>query len=196
VFKLPDTALFGIALIKTANRGLGINFKLSLPTEIDLSQFAEFEFELNDDKYKGRLFTPIGPPPQLGEDIIVTVKKTAFHFDTAQVASCLSNFGTIAGTLEYKPIDGLQNIREDTIEVLMKLNRHIPSILPLFGKRLYTNYRGQPILCGNCFHLGHVRKECKNQRANWKDYVQSLMTSLNYPVALLGTWRSLIAIEK
>jgi len=90
VFGLPDTALFGIAIIKNPTRGIGFNYKLNLPTEIHLSKFIEFEFTLNDDVYKGRLFTPLGPPPELGEQIIITVKKTAFHLTTEQVRhSCL-----------------------------------------------------------------------------------------------------------
>lgn len=77
----------------------------------------------------------------------------------------------------------------------MKLQRHIPSILPAYGKRLYTYYRGQPILCNNCFTPGHVKRSCPNPKTNWSDHVRSVFDSRIYPSALFGTWQRILALN-
>lgn len=85
MFKLPDSLLFGIATIKSSNRGMGFNYKLNAPTEIHLSRYQEFEFKVEDNTYKGSIYIPLGPPPELGDPIIITIKKTGFHLTHDQV---------------------------------------------------------------------------------------------------------------
>jgi len=159
--------------------------------QLDLKKFIEFEFVLEESTYKGKIFIPQGPIPNLGDDIIVTIKRTAFNLTKEQVSDWLKCFGTFLGELEYKSIDGLPMFKEDTLEVLMKLNQHIPSILPAYGKRLYSQYRGQPILCSSCFVLGHVRKNCPNTRKNWEEYVKSVYATGKYAPKLFGDWKQI-----
>jgi len=108
----------------------------------------------------------------------------------------LECFGTILGTVDYKSVDGLPNLKEDNIEVLMRLNKHIPLTLPAFGKKLYSQYRGQPILCSSCFELGHLRKECSNPRRYWAEYVRAIFATKQYPSELFGSWREILHLNQ
>jgi len=155
----------------------------------------KIDFSLIKDKFKGRLFTPAGPPPKLGDEIVVTVKRTGFNLEKDQIQSCLSNFGSVKSKLKYKSIEGLPGFKEDTLEVSMTLEKHIPSILPLFGKKLFSQYKGQPILCNNCYKRGHVRKNCTAVQVNWEDYVRDILSNDQYPTNLLGTWKNILEIE-
>jgi len=89
VFKLPDLLLYGIATIKSSKRGIGFNYKLKESIEIDLSRYQEFEFKIDENVYKGGIYIPLGPPPALGDNIIVTVKRTGFHLEIPQVKKFL-----------------------------------------------------------------------------------------------------------
>jgi len=81
VFSIAEEPLFGIAIIKNPTRGIGFNFPLKKAISIYLSNYTEFEFKLNEDIYKGRLFTPTGRPRALGEDVQITVKKNCLSID-------------------------------------------------------------------------------------------------------------------
>jgi len=143
---------------------------------------------LGEDHYTGKIFLPLGPPPILGDSIIITVRRTGFGLSDHQICSWLRLFGNIVGQLKYKYHPELPTVKDDHLEVLMKLNKHIPSTLPAFGKKIIVYYRAQPIQCSKCYELGHVRKNCTASVVNWLGYVKNLR-SLNYiPDKLFGVW--------
>jgi len=94
----------------------------------------------------------------------------------------------IEGELKYKDNPVLPGVSEDSVEVLMRLRKHIPAILPAFGKRLYVRYKGQLTQCSKCLQSGHIRKNCTSATNNWVGYIQLFARSGAVPEFLLGNW--------
>ncbi len=42
--------------------------------------------------------------------------------------------------------------------------------------------------CNGCFKLGHLKWECKNEKMNWKGYVDLLRSTGNFEDVLFGSW--------
>jgi len=208
VFKINESEVFGLAEFKTEKRGVGFNFKLHQPACINLKDFEVFQFKIGDNTYTGKIFVPLGPPPQLGklifkklshsltlhslkslgDSIVVSIKKTGFHLSFNQIKNWLSLFGTLESSLVYLPHPRKPNLRQDSLEVLMKLRKHILNTLPAYGRKLFVQYRGQPVQCSGCLDSGHMRKECKNPRSNWGSYVRSIFATKKVPEEYFGTW--------
>lgn len=191
VFKLDQNLVFGVALIKTKDRGIGVNFKLKKEVSMDLEKFMKFEFVINSDKYSGRLFSDRGPPPALGETVTVTVSGFGFHLSVEQIKDWLVLFGNIDGEGVFKD-HSLAPIKMDVITFNMRLRKHIPSVLPAYGRKIQVFYHGQPKVCGSCFKLGHIRKECKNERVDWMAYVKFINQEIA-PLSILGKWGDILA---
>jgi len=45
-------------------------------------------------------------------------------------------------------------------------------------------------ICSNCYDVGHMRVSCKNQRANYLDYVTMLMNTGKFDREMFGNWAS------
>ena len=72
--------------------------------------------------------------------------------------------------------------------VKMKLDREIPQLLPMDGKRVKIFYRGIEKLCTNCFRQ-HNRAQCKDQKVPWIAYVEDFMKANgNIPKGYYGSW--------
>jgi len=147
-----------------------------------------FTFKIRGDEFSGKIFIQQGPPPILGDRIIVTISKTGFSLTADQLRNWLSLFGTIEGNLEYKHHPKLPTIKDDICEVIMKLSRHIPATLPAYGRKVQVHYRGQSIQCSKCYNLGHVRRLCTAETSNWLGYVKQLLETRNIPESYFGVW--------
>lgn len=105
-------------------------------------RFENFNFELAGDRYKGKIYIPLGPPPILGDLIIITVKRTGLSLTETEINNWLKLFGSIEGEIRYKYHPRLPTIKDDHCEVLMKLHRHIPPTIPAYGKKYKSNTEG------------------------------------------------------
>jgi len=188
VFGIELSNIDGLAFIKSDTRGPGFNFRLKRPIIVDEFKLANFNFQLGEDKYTGKFYIPLGPPPTLGDQVIVTIKRTGFALTEEQLYEWLNIFGKIEGELRYKYYSRLPTIKDDYAEVVMRMTRHIPFTLPAYGKKIQILYRGQPIQCSKCYELGHIRKECKASTNNWLGYVKSLLEKGYIPEKLFGMW--------
>jgi len=84
---------------------------------------------------------------------------------------------------------GSDGVGTDDYEIDIKLDNHIPEILPMNGKRVNITYPGQPKLCRNCLCQGHIAKECPDQeKADFLDYVARLLKSGLFREELFGSW--------
>ena len=54
--------------------------------------------------------------------------------------------------------------------VKMKLKKELPNWLPIYGKRICLEYRGNRKQCSWCFGF-HMRKYCKNEKMGLEEYV-------------------------
>ena len=78
----------------------------------------------------------------------------------------------------------------------MKMDREIPQLLPMDGKRVKIFYRGIGKLCTNCF-MPHNRTQCKNEKVLWIKYVEEFMKAHeNIPSNYYGSWSDKIGQEK
>jgi len=188
VFKIPLSAVFGIATIKSRDRGIGFNYKLKSAHDIDLAGLQSFEFRIGEDTFKGRILINLGPAPKLGDLVLVSVQRTGFSLSLDQIKKWLRVYGEIGGDLKYQTNHQIPQIFEDRLEVLMKLNKHIPSTLPAYGKKLNIRYRGQPLQCSKCLNLGHPRRACPSASSNWMGFVKTLVDSREIAVEMFGNW--------
>ena len=115
-----------------------------------------------------------------------------WHLDDDEILEWLSLFGKVESQIEYRDRDDAP-LKTDSLTVSMKLRKHIPGILPAFGRRLFVSYRGQPIQCGKCMDLGHIRSECKQDRTEWKEYVRTQFLTGYIPKNMLGDWANLLS---
>lgn len=191
VFKLDRSKVFGVALIKNKDRTLSINYRLHKPVEINTEKL-EFEFKIAGSIYKGKIVLPLGPPPKLGEPVDVSVKKTGFKLSDDEILQWLRLYGEVLGQLVYLPSTKVPNLKTDSLTVRMILKRHIPSLLPAFGRKMSVLYRGQPVLCGSCFEVGHLRAKCNKERIDWLTFVQDFMRLNIAPRNMLGRWADFV----
>jgi len=188
VFGLPKSSVFGVATNKSPGRGIGFNHKLKQPIKIVPSKLLDFTFIIGESTFTGRLLTNVGVAPSLGELIQVSIVRTGFHLTDEQISAWLSAYGTIVTGLQYRDCQDIEGWSEDNVDVLMRLTKHIPSVLPAYGKKLSIRYKGQPIMCSKCLTHGHIRKNCTNEFNNWMGYVKKFVETGTFHVSMFGSW--------
>jgi len=77
----------------------------------------------------------------------------------------------------------------DNYVVKARLEKHVPEILPIAGKRLYISYPGQLRQCRKCFEQGHQSAACTKTKVDWLDYVLMLMNSGSFKKELFDGWK-------
>lgn len=188
VFNLAVADVIGVATNKSPGRGIGFNFKLKQPFKIIPSKLQEFKFVIGDATFSGRLLTNVGVAPSLGELVQISIVRTGFHLSDEQLRSWLTPFGTLVSSLQYRDCAEIPGLIEDNVDVLMRLSKHIPSILPAFGKKLNIRYKGQPVMCSKCLTQGHIRKTCTSNANNWMGYVKRFVDSGTFHPSMFGAW--------
>jgi hypothetical protein len=83
------------------------------------------------------------------------------------------------------------NNRTGNYIVRVKLERKIPELVPIMGKRVKFFYPGIQRLCTNCFG-NHPKRVCRSQKVPWSKYVSDFITSNpQVPRHILGRWAEL-----
>jgi len=90
--------------------------------------------------------------------------------------------------IAYKDNPEVDGWCDDTLDVFMRLHKHIPSILPAFGKKLQIRYKGQPVLCSKCLNQGHIRRNCTSPANNWMGFVKYCVDSGAFSINMFGSW--------
>jgi len=152
-----------------------------------------FIVNINGSTYTGEFIKDESLIPLLGEEVKIFIRRTRFRLKLDQVKDWLQIYGTIVGDLEYISDKDEPDILTDDITCRMCLSKHIPGQLPAYGRKLSVTYRGQPILCGACFSVGHKRSNCNNLRADWLVFSEALFNlEPNITSQMLGRWYDLI----
>jgi len=151
----------------------------------------EFTIIIDEAEYAGGKFIAKPPPPKLGEDVEILVPKTKFNIRPFHVDQWISRFGTIESKAKYIEAKDLPGITTDDIVVVARLRKHVPGILPAFGRKMMVRYPGQPIVCNQCFQPGHLRSKCENAKVEWAAYVKVFVNEKVVPVALIGEWKKM-----
>ena len=122
----------------------------------------------------------------------VKIEWTDYAIEENQIMEWLNLFGEPAGDLseEIHPNSDsdADPIGKGTFTIKMRLNRDIPQLLPMWGKRVRIYYRGVQKLCSNCFGT-HPRKNCRSDRVSWVAYCLRFMeTHKEISQELYGKW--------
>jgi len=190
--KLPKTLIYGIGLNQSLDRFFLIDFDLK--EEIEWNECPKsYEAEVDGVKYFGQKFLQKAKAPELGEEVMLKIRKTRFKLRQNQVARWIEHFGTIVKNPDFEDAPDMPTVKSDDIIITVKLRKHVPSILPAYGRRMIINYPGQPILCGKCFELGHMRKNCEAaEQVKWAAFVKFVGKMDFVSKEMLGSWAELL----
>jgi len=189
---LPGELISGIALNQSLERSFMIDYDLKEMLPWDECP-TTYEVVLNGSKYEGAKFVPKPKPPELGEEVLVKVTKTRFKLRPHHVTKWLEHFGRITKRPEYDAAPDLPSVTSDDISLMIILRKHIPGILPAYGRRMTIRYPGQPILCSKCFELGHIRRNCEHQEpVKWASFVKVVGEERFVSKEMLGDWAELL----
>ena len=84
------------------------------------------------------------------------------------------------------------DINTGIYSVRMKLNKSIPQLIPMQGKKIKIYHKGIKKQCVNCYETGHFKKDCLNERKEWLDYIDGFMLATLLPEEYYGNWNKLV----
>ncbi len=58
----------------------------------------------------------------------------------------------------------------------------------MFSRKVRIYYHGMQVQCNGCYGLGHMRRDCKEERMGWKGYIETLRKSGKFEDRMFGTW--------
>jgi hypothetical protein len=189
--------LAGFASVQIYGRALRINYRLTTPVVISsIVKKVDFEWERSSstshefDVFTGRVIGLSAHSAAIGDTVTVCVSKTALEFSDAQLACWLEVYGKIEGRFVYH-LDKL-GFMTDNIEVELKLAKHIPEYLPMYGRKIRIYYVGMKKQCNQCLELGHIRSECENEKKDWFTFIEELIKKSGISLELFGEWPAVI----
>jgi len=190
--QIQDSFLFGIALCRNNGKPFLLDYRLNCL--IDTATLPrEFKIVIDKSTYELELIPSKAGPASIGDEVSVIVKRTRWNLNPDQVEEWLQKYGDIVKKPEFEEAPGLTKVKTDDIRCILLLRRHIPSLLPAYGRRMVVQYPGQPILCGRCLQLGHARAFCTNEQADWlRDYVPQFYAGNFVSSRMLGRWFELM----
>jgi hypothetical protein len=197
VFGRKREELFGTTSTKTLTRNVRITYKLKAPINLkDLHDGPVFKYEkyLDDGSVEIIIGKILGydaiKPVELGELAKISVK-TNFRVEPSGILSWLKLYGTTTSTSGFA-INPSTGLKTDIFEAEVMLKRHIQEYLPIFGQKCQISYAGMPKMCNRCYLVGHLRRDCKNKKTDWIEYVISLLKEGLDP-ELIGSWKNAVS---
>jgi hypothetical protein len=133
----------------------------------------------------------------------VKVEGCEYRLEENQIIDWLSHFGEVKSEISEDTHEGSDDSSDDLppvgngiYSVLMKLERDMPQLIPMHGKRIRLYYRGIIKRCTNCFGA-HQRKTCKEEKVPWKKYVEQFITNYpEIPKESYGRWANMIDVDR
>jgi hypothetical protein len=129
----------------------------------------------------------------------VKVEGCEYRLEEKQIVDWLSHFGEVKSEISEDTHEGSDDSNDDLppvgngiYSVRMKLERDMPQLIPMHGKRIRLYYRGIIKRCTNCFGA-HQRKNCKEEKVPWIKYVEQFITNFpEIPRESYGRWANMI----
>lgn len=191
---LPRTLLYGVALNQSVDRSFLIDFELR--ESISWSECPmKYEVEIEGAKYNGKKFVAKPKPAELGDEVLIRIKKTRFKIKPDQATKWIEHFGRITSKADFEDADDAPELKCDDIVMKAVLRKHIPGILPAYGRKMIIIYSGQPILCRKCFEVGHIGSKCPNETVKWATFVRTFAKMKFVSKEMLGDWTELLKQE-
>ena len=213
---LPEELLHGVKI--QFGSGPTITYKLTEQIDVDTLagvEFFEFKrrtlsggqesFEYFGCRLKGirarRQITGIVEEDETEANVFdVTISGCDYCVEEGEMKEWLSIYGEVFGNIaENTHIDEKPNAKptgNGTYTTKMRIDNPIPQFLPMCGKKVRVDYRGQQTLCTNCYGK-HPRKYCKSDKVGWMEYVVHFMrTNENVTNEMIGRWFDIAQKEK
>ena len=129
----------------------------------------------------------------------VKIEWVDYGLDENEILAWMDLFGERAGELteDIHPHSDSETdiICAGTYSIKMRLNRDIPQLLPMWGKRIRVYHRGVQKLCTHCYGP-HPRRNCRSEKVPWTQYVLRFMEkNPKIPSELYGRWWKVINDE-
>ena len=131
---------------------------------------------------------------------LVKIEGCEYRVSREVLTEYLSHYGTLASEI-------LEDVFEDNLgpdesddgtnrtgnySVRIKLNKDMPQLAPIMGKRVKFYYRGIQKLCTNCFGH-HNRQVCQSRRVTWINYVTHFIdANPHFHRILYGRWFDIV----
>ena len=196
-----------------------VTFKLIQPINIDeLESVENFDFTrvswANGKKFedviackvKGIRYRPATAGPFDNEKIndgqrVVKIEGCEYRVPEDEILGWLSLYGDVISKLEedvFRDETGANgNNRTGNYSVMMRLDRDIPQLLPMCGRRIKIYHAGITKLCTHCFGE-HRKQHCQTvTKVPWIDYVRNFMDENDcIPIEFYGRWVELVQNAK
>jgi hypothetical protein len=127
---------------------------------------------------------------------VVKIEGCDYMVESKTLIDFLGNYGEVTSDLVEDVFEDEENSEGDNAtgiySVKMKLNKAIPQLVPIGGKRLKIYYRNIQKLCSKCFGE-HYARNCTNQKVPWIKYVEKFIATNNdLNVELFGNWNQIV----
>jgi hypothetical protein len=194
---------------------LVVTFKLIEPINIDdLSSVEHFEFKrmakVNGKDYEDVIGCKIkgiryrAPTVGAFEDFkpdngekVVKIEGCEYRVTEEEILAWLSLYGEVTSDLKEDCFRDANhktgNNRTGNYSITMKLERDIPQLLPMCGRRIKMYHAGIQKLCTNCFGP-HKKQFCTSQeKVPWITYVKDFIDQNDdIPEEFFGRWLELV----
>ena len=197
---------------------LVVTFKLIQPINIDeLDAIEHFDFvrtstvngkrfddvigcRIRGIRYRPLMISSYDTAPKNDGSKVVKIEGCEYRVTEDEILNWLSHYGEVTSKLEedvFRDEVATDGIGEGTnrtgnYTVLMKLERPIPQLLPMCGRRVKIYHSGIQKLCTNCFG-SHKKSQCTNEKIPWINYVQSFVEeNKEFTPEMFGKWIDII----
>jgi hypothetical protein len=174
--------LHGISFIRDTKDELTIVYKLK--SKIESSKLRRrFEYERKNKSGNFDLIGCVVEYPKLHETEIqvggfkhVKIEGCGYQLSEEELTTWLEHYGRIVSPIEEELIkdeEGQNSFGNGKYKVEMKLEREMPNLIPMYGKKIRIYYKGIKKVCKSC--LAYYKESCKSMRKDWFHYVDDFI---------------------
>ena len=188
-----------------------VTFKLLKPINIDeLDAVEHFDFvrvstangkryedvigcRIRGIRYRPMMVSSLDNEPRTDGVKAVKIEGCEYRVPKDEILRWLSHYGEVTSELEEdcfrEETPTMGTNRTGNYTVMMKLDRPIPQLLPMCGRRVKMYHAGIQKLCTNCF--GHHKKQfCQAaEKVPWIHYVKEFVEeNPDCPETMFGKW--------
>ena len=188
-----------------------VTFKLLKPINIDeLDAVEHFNFtrvstangkkfedvigcRIKGIRYRPMMVSSLDNEPKPDGTKVVKIEGCEYRVPKEEILRWLAHYGQVTSELEEdcfrEETPSMGTNRTGNYTVMMKLDRPIPQLLPMWGRRVKMYHAGIQKLCTHCF--GHHKKQfCQStDKVPWTQYVREFINeNTDFEEERFGKW--------